>query len=98
MNNGLGIAIGIEGVPKILELLAEFLIVIDLAIENYPGGLILIVDRLLAALDINDRQTPHSQSNVPIDIETIIVWPTVLDGHAHAREQGLVDGAFIAAN
>ena len=49
MNDRFGVAVGIKGVAEFFELLAELEIVVDLAVENYPGGAVLIVDGLLSA-------------------------------------------------
>jgi hypothetical protein len=78
-------------VSEFLEFLAEFPVVVDLAIENDPGSAILIVNRLLSALQIDDRQTAHSQSNCLIEVETVVVRSTVTDSRAHAAKQGLVN-------
>ena len=54
MNDRFGVAVGIKLVAEFLEFLAQLPVVIDLAIENNPGGAILIVNRLVPALEIDD--------------------------------------------
>jgi hypothetical protein len=76
---------------EFLELVAEFAVVIDLAIENYPGGAVLVVNGLLPTLQVDYRQAPHTKAYRPVDIKAIIVWSTMPDRSAHSRQQILVN-------
>jgi hypothetical protein len=78
-------------VPKLFQLLAEFEVVIDLPVENDPGGAILIVNRLSATLEIDYREAAHSQTHWPIDIEAVIVWTTMAYCGTHSGQQGFVN-------
>ena len=54
MNDGFSVAVGVKLVSQFFESLAEFEVVVDLAVEDNPGGAILIVNWLLAAFQIDD--------------------------------------------
>src|SRR5712692_5201509 len=45
-----GVAVGIKLVAETFQLRAQFAVVVNLSVENDPGGLVLIVNRLLAGL------------------------------------------------
>src|SRR6185436_17533388 len=70
MNDGFGVAVGVERVAKVFQLLAQLEIVVDLAVEDDPRGSIPIVNGLLAALEIDDREAAHGQTHRAVDIET----------------------------
>ena len=91
VNDRFGVAICIEGVAEFLELLAEFAVVVDLAVENDPGSSILIVNRLLPALQVDDRQAAHAQADRAVEVEPVVIRSTMLDGSAHPRDQRLVN-------
>ena len=61
VNDRFGVAVCIEGVTEFLEFVAEFAVVVDLAVENYPGRAILIVNGLLSALQVDYRQAAHAK-------------------------------------
>jgi hypothetical protein len=73
-------------VAEFLKLRTEFEVVINLAIKNYPRSAILIVNRLLAALEIDDRKPAHPETNWTVDVKPIVIGPTVPDGVAHPSE------------
>jgi hypothetical protein len=47
-----------------LEVGAQVVVIVDLAILNEDERPVLVLERLLAALDVDDAQTPMAQSNV----------------------------------
>src|ERR1700730_6564390 len=90
MNDGFCVAVCIEGVAELLQLFAELTVVIDLAIENNPGGAVLIVDRLLAACHIDDRHPPHAQAHALAEVEAVIIRAAMAYGLTHACQKCLV--------
>src|SRR5687767_15956312 len=98
MNYNFGIGIRLELVAEILELFPDFFIVVDLAVKNDPGGAVLIGDRLLAGFQIDNRKTTHRHSDMPLDIEAILVRPAVADCLIHAIEQLPVNRLPVPAN
>jgi hypothetical protein len=48
--------------PACLELAPQVAVVVDLAVEDDPDGAILVADRLLAVVEIDDAQPPHAEA------------------------------------
>src|ERR1041384_7476310 len=93
-----GVAVCLEAMSGILELLAEFAVVINLSVEDDPGGAIRVGDRLLAALQINDCETAHRQAHAVIEVKSIFIGPAMMNCFVHAREQLAVDRRAITTN
>src|SRR5687768_17596427 len=87
-----------ELVAEVHELFADFFVVVDFAVKNDPGGAVLIGDRLLAGFQIDNRKTTHRHSDMPLDIEAILVRPAVADCLIHAIEQLPVNRLPVPAN
>jgi hypothetical protein len=85
-------------VAAFLEVFTEFAIVVDLAVKNNPRGAVGVVNRLLPALEINDRKTPHRQPHAVAHIETILVRAAMMNGLVHTRQQLAIDRRAITAN
>ncbi len=64
VDDGLGVRVGLEAMTAVLELLAEILEVVDLAVEDDADGAVFVVDRLVAAGDVDDGQAAHAQADV----------------------------------
>src|SRR6266700_778120 len=69
VNDRFGIAIGVESVAQLFQLFAQLAIVVNLTVENNPGSPVLIMDWLLSALQIDNRESPHAQRHWPLEIE-----------------------------
>jgi hypothetical protein len=91
VNDRLGIAVCVKGVAEFFEFVAKLAVVVYLAVKNYPGSAILIVNGLLSALQVNDRQPPHAQTNRALEVEAVLVWSAVAYGGAHFADQCLVN-------
>src|SRR6266850_372666 len=83
---GFGVTIGVEPVAKLLQLPAQLAIVVNLAVENDPGGTVLIMNRLLTAFQIDDRQPAHCQAHALTEIKAVLVRAPVTNGLVHARD------------
>ncbi len=68
----------------------EFLIVVDLAVENHPDSLILVGDWLVAAVEIDDAEAAHPNGAASLDVEAFIVGSPMPNLIAHGP-----DGAQI---
>src|SRR5437762_3196671 len=77
------IAVGVENVAELFQFLAQLAIVVDLAVEDDPRGVILIVDWLLAALQIDDREAAHAQAHWTIEIESALIGTAMTNRFAH---------------
>jgi hypothetical protein len=93
-----GIAVGVKLVAEFFQLSSELPIIVDFAIEDDPGGAIPIVNWLLAALDINNRQAAHTQAHWSTKIEAIVIWPAVAYSRGHAAHEFLIDWNIVATN
>src|SRR5215813_5492430 len=86
VNDGFGVAVGVEGVAQFFELLAEFEIVVDLAVEDDPRAAVLIVNGLLAALQIDDGEAAHGHADRTIYVAAVLVGTAMPDRVVHPRE------------
>ena len=86
VHENFGVRLGIELMAEQLQPIAEFAVVVKLAIENSSDVLRFIPKRLMAAGEINDTETPHAQSEAGspgIDKEAFVVRTTMAHGGGH---------------
>ncbi|SRR5260370_19767935 len=86
MNNGFSVAFGAVAVATGLQVFAQFLVVVNLAVENDPERLIFIGDRLVTGLNVDNAEAAHGQSDVLLDKETVVIGPAVDDLLVHRRQ------------
>jgi hypothetical protein len=48
------------------------------------------MNRLLAAGDIDDRKAAHTEPDVIVEIETVVIRPTMPNRRTHSGDQRLV--------
>src|SRR4029077_10175496 len=72
-----------ESVITILEFFLQLLEVIDLTIEHHSDRSILIEDRLMPTLDVNNAQATHSQRQRPAFKVAFVIRPTMLHRRRH---------------
>jgi len=84
MNENFGVALGLEAMAAIDQHTSQALIVIYLAIANDPYRAIFIMNRLVAAFEIDNRQATHSQNDVTILEKAMVIWPPMDDCIGHA--------------
>jgi hypothetical protein len=70
-----------------LEIFAQILVIIDFTIEDDPNVSLFVAERLVTALDIDDAEASHRQSDVFLDKEPVVVRTAVynLPVHRHQR-------------
>src|SRR4029077_14138971 len=68
------------------KLPAEFRIIVDLTVQQYPGRLVFIGNRLVSAGNIDDAKPPMSQTDARGDINSFVVGTTVADGLSHTMD------------
>src|SRR6266550_2468937 len=95
MDDRFGVAVGVKGVAKFFQLLPQLEIVVDLAVEDYPRCLILIMNRLLTAFEIDDRETAHSQSHRTANVKAVFVGTAMPYRRAHSRQQHFIDRSCV---
>jgi hypothetical protein len=98
VDDGFGVAVGVEGVTQFFELFPQLEIVVDLAVEDYPGTAISIVNGLLTAFEVDNCEATHRQTHRAVDVEAILVRPAVTNGVIHPRQQFLVNWFSVVSN
>src|SRR6185436_16694958 len=83
---------------ELLELFADFFVVVDLAVENDPGSAVLIGNRLLAGLEVDDRKAAHRHPDMVANVEAVLIRPAMADGIIHPLEQRPVHRLPITTN
>ena len=82
----LGVAVRGEAVAGALELRAQLGVVVELAVLDDVNRAVLVRDRLVAGLQVDDREPAGSQSDRPFDEGAVAVRASVKELRAHPRE------------
>ena len=80
---------GAEAVALALQLIAELSVVVDLAVEHHGDRPVLVVDRLVAAGQIDDAQPRHAEADAVRDHRASVVGTPMRDRRAHLLERTL---------
>ena len=91
MHDHLGVRLRPEAVPASFQLGAELAVVVDLAVEDELDGAVLVPDRLVPRLEVDDRQAPEPEADagsvvVLFDVDPVVVRPSMPDRRRHAAE------------
>src|SRR5271157_2840637 len=92
----LGVAAGRQPMPPRQEILPQFGILEQLAVEGNPDRSILIGERLTAPCQIDDRQAPGPQGNSWLDVDLLVIRAPMSDRRRHGQESSR--GEFPAAS
>ncbi len=87
VDDGLGVAVGAEAVAEVFEPFFKLAEVVDLAVEDDPGGALFVGDGLLPAREVDDGEPPHGEPDVTLEVAPLLVRAAVMDGLVHAAEQ-----------
>ena len=90
VEDGFGITVRGEAVAEGLEFDAQFLVVVNFAIENDRAGAVLIVDRLPAPAEVDDAQPDHPHVEAGLFVKTLPVGSTMFHGAGHFCQQPLL--------
>ena len=71
----LGVGLRVEGVAGLEQLFTKLEVVVNLAVLYDEDGLVLVVDRLMAAFQVNDREASHSKGDA-LDVKKSFVVGT----------------------
>lgn len=96
MHEDLGIRSGVEPVAARDQRFAQFDVVEDFAVECDPDGFILVVDRLLPAVQVDDTEACMTQTRHGIAIVARAVRPAMTQHAYHRFEQRLIDVRTLA--
>src|SRR5262249_16760816 len=69
--------------PATLELPPEFSEVVDLPVEDDPDRSLGVGHRLMAAVEVDDREPAEAESERSFDVVALVVWPPVHEGLGH---------------
>ncbi len=83
MDEDLGVAVGGEPVPEPLQLLAQLAVVVDLAVLDDRDRPVLVGDRLVAVLEVDDREAPGGKSHAVGLEEPVAVRPAMDEPGVH---------------
>src|SRR5690606_9090229 len=86
VDDHLGVGAGAEGVALALQLLAQFEVVEDLAVEDGPDRPGAVVQRLLAGGRVDDRQSGVGQANAGGEVDSVGVGAAVAERRGHALQ------------
>src|SRR5581483_11799291 len=92
VDENLRVAVRPEAMAGRLELGAQLLVVVDLAVLDDVDGAVLVRDRLVARLEVDDREPPRGQADGAVDDRALAVRATVDERRVHRREPCGVDG------
>jgi hypothetical protein len=62
----LGVAVGLERVPELLQLVLELRVVVNLTIERHVDRVVLVRHRLVPRRDVDDRQPRVPEPAMPV--------------------------------
>ena len=86
MNDGFGVRVGREFVPFLFQLFPKFRVVVYFPIEDDPDTPILVGNRLVSCLEVNDLEAPHSETDIAVQKEAFIVRAPVREGIGHSPD------------
>ena len=86
MYDHLGVRGGLEVVPTRAQLGAQFLVVVNLAVEYHGDAVVFVEDRLMAARKVDDGQPAHADGNAGIDEVAGVIRTTMHHCIAHALQ------------
>src|SRR5687767_1853384 len=86
MNDHFGVAAGAEHKPQLGQLGNQFLIVIDLAVVYDDDRPILVIERLLAGSQIDDREPPMPEPNAWRKMQSTLVRTAMMLRLVHSHQ------------
>lgn len=98
MDDNFSVGAGFEDVATLQEVVAKFLEIVNFAIENDPDSRVLVGERLMATLEIDDGEAAETKTNIAGDIEAGVVGPAVEHGGSHGFDESGRDSGFGIKN
>ena len=97
MDNCFGVAAGAKSVAGALQPLSQLAVVVDLAVKDDPHRLVFVRKRLVASLDVDDRQTAMPECYAghqpvcrlrlqPARVATRVIRTAVAEHFGHSRQ------------
>ena len=79
--------------PGALELARQLAVVVDLAVLDDGRRAVLVRDRLVAGVEVDDREPPRREPDAAVDERALGVRPAVRERRRHRGEPIAVDAA-----
>ena len=83
VDESFGIAVRGEPMAPADQLVAKFLIVINLTVEYHPYRAVFIGNRLMARAQVDDAEAPHADSARAVGVNTFIIRSAMADQVGH---------------
>ena len=87
MNDDLRVSLGLEDVSLGPELFSKLFVVVDFSIEYDPDGTIFVRNRLMAAIQIDDRKSSKTKPYRARHVIPFVVRATMVNGIRHPLEE-----------
>ncbi len=87
----LGVGARAERVARRLELAHQLAVVVDLAVLDDDDRAVLVRDRLVAAVEVDDREPPCGDSDSLADVHALRVGAAVIERGRHRAEPVRID-------
>ena len=84
VDDHLGVALGGEAMAAAQQVAPQLAEVVDLAVEDDDDRAVLVVDRLVAGLEVDDAQPLDAEPHLALHVQAARIRPAVLEGRAHA--------------
>jgi hypothetical protein len=100
MHEDLGVRERGELMPPGAQSLLQLGVVVDLPVHHGPHGAVLVAERLMAMLDIDDAQPPRAERELArgIEVNALVVGPAVLHRRVHGPHRRAPRVAGLAAD
>ena len=82
----------------LFQLIAQGAVIVNLAVKDDPCRSIFVMNRLLSAFEVYDRETPHSKADRAVRVKPIFIGTTMTYGIAHASQHIRVNAGSAAIN
>src|SRR5262249_32227107 len=89
VNQRLRVGRGVELVAARDQIGAQFLVLVDLAVEDDPDAAIFIGDGLVAGIEVDDGEAAHTDGAAAIDIDAFLIGAAVANLAAHRANRRL---------
>ncbi len=87
MHDHLGVAARVEAVTERLQLRYQRLVVVDLAVVDDDDRAILVVERLLAGREVDDREAAMAERHTGLEVHAVSIRAPVGDRVVHAQRE-----------
>ena len=91
MRKDFGVASAAKSMSRSLELAAQELMVVELAVLNRPHLAALVREGLVPALDVDDAEPAYAEGDSSIDVGSTVVRAAMSHDVGHPIERGRLD-------